>query len=95
MMRIDDKTLYTMTRNVGLADSQYHYSRFIGRSNGYFSCIATRRLKVSITALGILAARIEQQMRDVEHGERRQQLKALHSIVMEEMRNRCAERAGV
>jgi len=95
MVKINDNTLYIITKNAGLVDNKYEFSKFCGRSSGWFSCVSARGDKASIAALGIMAARIDWYAREEAPGERRQQLKALHSIVMEEMRNRCAERAGV
>lgn len=94
MTQVTDDMILQLAQNCGLAETQYEFSALLGRSHGYFSCVMAKHRTLSVAALGILASNLKRMIGACEAGEQRQQLRALRSIVLEEIERRCDLRTG-
>ena len=88
-----DKSIYGLVREAGLADSQYQFSRLCGRNPTWFATVAARGLRMSIEALGTLAANVALNAEHEQAPERRRSLLALHAKLLDEIASRCRAKA--
>ncbi len=93
MQTLNDKAIYRLVRDAGLVRSQYEFSELCGRNPTWFSCICSRQLGMSITALGLLIANIATRAAAAQDEHRIARLMDLHSALDVEMRARCRRRA--
>jgi hypothetical protein len=93
MKNFTDHTIYFQVRDAGLVSSQYEFSTLCGRGKSWFSCLVTRKLPISVTALGILSCNIERMATLECDAGRVRRLLELRDALRAEMARRCAERA--
>ena len=88
-----DNSIYGLVHEAGLADSQYQFSRLCGRNPTWFATIAARGLRMSIEALGTLAANVALKAEHEHDAERRHGLLVLHARLLDEIASRCRAKA--
>lgn len=90
---LDDGILYEMILRAGLVENQRQFGAWCGRSAGWYGCLASHGMNISVAALGILAANLLKRIGEQEPGEHKQQLTALWRVVVDEQRQRSEAQA--
>ena len=78
---MDDRKLFQALRKMAIVDSQYAFSRLLGRNQSYFSVAQARRQPISVAALAYLAAHLRQQAQSATDVSRHVQLHSLAEAV--------------
>jgi hypothetical protein len=81
----DDLKLFATLTKLGLVNSQFDFSRRLGRNATYFSVMRSRRQPVSVAALASLAAYLRSQAQSTTELTRHVQLHSLAEAVSEQL----------